>query len=88
MEEDIKVPPGRTSTTDGKETQLEVAPIGRENLFDAVLPQSSYEGFHRYDPTAEWSEAEERKLVWKTDLYLLSWICFMVNRLSIPEIFD
>jgi hypothetical protein len=88
MEEDIKVPPGRTSTIDGKDIQLEVAPIGRENLFDAVLPHSSYEGLHRYDLTAEWSEAEEKKLVWKTDLYLLSWICFMVSCLSIPEIFD
>ena len=52
--------------------------IGRENLSDALPPHESYEGLHRYDPGATWTEAEERKVVRKTDLILLSWLCVMV----------
>jgi hypothetical protein len=52
--------------------------IGRENLSDALPPHESYEGLHRYDPGATWTEAKERKVVRKTDLILLSWLCVMV----------
>ena len=51
--------------------------VGREHLFHAVPPHESYEGHHRWDPAFEWDEAEERRLVRKTDLYLLSWLCVM-----------
>lgn len=56
-----------------------VARVGRENLADAVPPHESYEGHHRWDPGLTWTAAEERKAVRKTDLYLLTWICFMVS---------
>lgn len=55
-----------------------VAHVGRESLADALPPHESYEGSHRYDPAATWTEVEERKVVRKTDLYLLVWICIMV----------
>lgn len=54
-------------------------PIGRDHLYDALPPHKSYEGLHRYDPTAIWTDKEEAAVVRKTDLYLLSWICFMVK---------
>lgn len=57
--------------------------LGRENLSDALPPHASYEGLHRYDTSATWTPEEERKVVRKTDLYLLSWICVMVS----PSIF-
>lgn len=66
-------------------SQISIAPVGRENLSDAIPPHESYEGRHRYDPGATWTEAEERKLVWKTDLYLLSWICLMVSYTSLDS---
>lgn len=53
--------------------------IGRENIHGIVPPHESYEGCHRFDPTASWSIAEERKAVRKTDLMLLSWLCVMVR---------
>jgi hypothetical protein len=63
-------------------SQISVAPVGRENLSDALPPHETYEGRHRYDPAATWTEQEERRVVRKTDLYLLSWICLMV---SVPK---
>ncbi len=59
-------------------SQISVARVGRENLSDSIAPHETYEGRHRYDPGATWTEQEERKVVWKTDLYLLTWICVMV----------
>ena len=80
MEKDANVTPKRTSSVyEPGSSHTEAAPIGRENLSAALPPLRSYEGLHRYDPAAKWSEAEERKVVRKTDLYLLSWICFMVR---------
>ena len=53
--------------------------VGRDHLFESLPPHESYEGLHRYDPTATWTVKEEAAVVRKTDLYLLSWICLMVN---------
>lgn len=53
--------------------------VGRENIHGTVPPHETYEGRHRFDPTATWSIAEERKVVRKTDLMLLSWLCVMVR---------
>ena len=55
------------------------ARLGRENLSDALPPHASYEGLHRYDTSATWTAEEEKRVVKKTDLYLLSWICVMVS---------
>jgi len=63
-------------------SQISVARVGRENLSDSLAPHETYEGLHRFDPGATWTEQEERRVVWKTDLYLLSWICVMVRDLA------
>lgn len=60
-------------------SQTSIAEAGVEHLFDKTPPHESYESLHRYDPQASWTEAEESKLLWKTDLYLLSWVCLMVK---------
>ena len=80
--EDPKAATSRKVSDTG--SQISVAHVGRENLADALPPHESYEGNHRYDPAATWTEAEERKVVRKTDFYLLSWICVMVCELSTP----
>jgi len=59
-------------------SHLSVARVGRQELSDALPPHESYEGRHRWDPNLEWTTDEEKKVVRKTDLYLLSWICLMV----------
>lgn len=70
----------RKTSLDGSASQTEdqAIPVGRENLSEALPPHESYEGRHRWDPSATWTEQEERRLVRKTDLYILSWICVMV----------
>lgn len=66
-------------------TQVSVNDVGRENLAAAITPHSSYEGRHRFDPSATWTAAEERRVVRKTDFYLLSWICFMFFGLQLDR---
>ena len=52
--------------------------VGRERIHSALPPHESYEGRHRFDPQATWTRAEERKVVLKTDLHLLTWLSVMV----------
>ena len=59
-------------------SHLSVTHVGRQNLADTLPPHESYEGRHRWDPTLTWTIHEERKVIRKTDLYFLSWICVMV----------
>ncbi|KAJ8059459.1 hypothetical protein OCU04_011121 [Sclerotinia nivalis] len=82
--EDFKDSPSRKVVSDTA-SQISVAHIGRENLADALPPHESYEGSHRYDPAATWTEAEERSVVRKTDLHLLLWICVMFFGLQLDR---
>lgn len=50
-----------------------------EDLSEVIAPHPSYEGLHRFDPRATWTAKEERVVVWKTDLFFMSWICVMVR---------
>lgn len=53
--------------------------VGRENIHLSIRPHESYEGGHRFDPYATWSAAEEKRVVRKTDIRLLGWLCVMVS---------
>lgn len=53
--------------------------VGQENLAGVIPPHESYEGHHRFDPTASWSVKEEKKVIFKTDLMLMTWLCLMVR---------
>jgi len=59
--------------------------IGQEHLAGVVPPHESYEGHHRFDPTASWTPEEERRVVWKTDLMLMSWLCLMFFGLQLDR---
>ena len=50
--------------------------IGGGSL-EAYEPIPEYEGRHRYDPKAQWTEEEEKKLVRKLDYRICSWVCLM-----------
>jgi hypothetical protein len=60
-------------------------PLATENLADVVAPHPSYEGHHRFDPTASWSIQEEKAVVWKTDVFFLGWVCIMVSSQIFPN---
>jgi hypothetical protein len=59
--------------------------VGQENLAGVVPPHESYEGHHRFDPIASWTPEEEKKVVLKTDLMLMTWLCLMVRHVK-PKI--
>lgn len=63
---------GKAVSDGGSVTQASEAHVGRDHLATVIRPHESYEGFHRFDPSATWTEAEERRVVRKTDLKLLS----------------
>ncbi|KAH8594418.1 major facilitator superfamily transporter [Bisporella sp. PMI_857] len=67
------------------DSQLSVAAVGRENIRDALPPHESYEGIHRWDPEATWTEAEEAAVVRKTDIRLLTWLCLMFFGLQLDR---
>jgi len=48
-------------------------------------PIDSYEGKHRWDPKAEWTEEEEKKVVRKLDYKICSWVCFMFFALQLDR---
>ena len=54
-------------------------------LIDSLEPHDSYEGKHRWDPTATWTPAEEAAVVRKTDFILLTWICVMFFGLQLGQ---
>lgn len=77
---DVEAPLAITQSVDANKGS-DIA-VGREQLHGSLPPHESYEGGHRFDPLAEWSVAEERRVVRKTDLRLLTWLCVMVREKS------
>lgn len=60
-------------------------PLGQEHLSSVVVPHKSYEGLHRFDPHATWTESEEQVVVFKTDVLLLSFLCLMFFGLQLDR---
>lgn len=63
----------------------EAVVVGRENLSSAIPPDDTYEGKHRWDPEATWTPEEEKRVVRKTDMLLLSWLCVMFFGLQLDR---
>lgn len=83
---DVEAYQAAKTVSDGASiTQVSDAHVGRDALADVVPPHDSYEGKHRFDPTATWTEAEERRVVRKCDTYLLSWLCVMFFALQLDR---
>ncbi|KAF4983915.1 hypothetical protein FZEAL_792 [Fusarium zealandicum] len=81
---DIEASPAvaRLSSVDIAKTHVGV---GRQELHSALPPHDTYEGGHRWDPLATWTAEEEKKVVRKTDLRLLSWLCLMFFGLQLDR---
>ncbi|KAH8547517.1 transporter-like protein [Umbelopsis sp. PMI_123] len=54
-------------------------------LADYYKPISSYEGYHRFDPTAVWTAAEEKVLLRKIDWRIMAWCCIMFIALQLDR---
>ncbi|KIH93146.1 transporter [Sporothrix brasiliensis 5110] len=85
-------PPISSSTSD---SDIDASPTKRSRFTgDAFVsgaaveiyePIPEYEGRHRYDPTAEWTEKEEKTLVRKLDKRICSWVCLMFFALQLDR---
>ncbi|KAG8700735.1 hypothetical protein FRC09_005786, partial [Ceratobasidium sp. 395] len=56
-----------------------------QKLGKYFVPIPEYEGAHRFDPKATWTEAEERSVVRKIDLRIMIWCCVMFFALQLDR---
>ena len=56
--------------------------VGLEKYY---MPIETYEGRHRYDPKATWTEAEEKALVRRLDIRVCAYCCFMFFALQLDR---
>ncbi|KAI4650467.1 hypothetical protein J4E93_002823 [Alternaria ventricosa] len=85
MGNDIEASPHTTRISEDANSLKSSAHVGREELADIVPPHETYEGRHRFDPQASWTIEEERRVVRKTDLRLLTWLCLMMFGLQLDR---
>ncbi|KAH8179074.1 major facilitator superfamily protein [Sarocladium implicatum] len=80
---DIEAHPAATDDLDNVDKgHIEV---GRENIHSTLAPHETYEGNHRFDPELTWTAEEERKVLRKTDLKLMTWLCVMFFGLQLDR---
>ncbi|KAF8608046.1 MFS general substrate transporter [Ceratobasidium sp. AG-I] len=72
--------PSTTSSTFNGDHIFEDPKLGKY-----FVPIPEYEGMHRFDPKATWTEAEERSLVRKVDLRIMIWCCVMFFALQLDR---
>ena len=48
-------------------------------------PIDTYEGKHRWDPKADWTDKEEKHVIRKLDLRICSWACLMFFALQLDR---
>ena len=56
-----------------------------DTLEKYYVPIEKYEGRHRYDPKATWTEAEEKSLIRRLDIRVCAWCCFMFFALQLDR---
>ena len=56
-----------------------------DSLEKFYVPIETYEGRHRYDPKATWTEAEEKSLIRRLDLRVCAYCCFMFFALQLDR---
>ncbi|TDZ21412.1 putative transporter [Colletotrichum orbiculare MAFF 240422] len=71
------------AASDSKQASSGVWAVGASS--PAFEPIPEYEGRHRYDPKATWSEQEEKKLVRRLDYRICSWVCLMFFSLQLDR---
>ncbi|KAE8824196.1 hypothetical protein HRS9139_09378 [Pyrenophora teres f. teres] len=64
MGNDIEATPHTARVNDIDASSLKSADhVGRQELANIIHPHASYEGHHRFDPHASWSDEEERRVL-------------------------
>ncbi|KAI9287822.1 major facilitator superfamily transporter [Umbelopsis sp. AD052] len=88
----LKVDSGldRKVDQDAKILNVEDIVVSESDFSDDKLatyykPREDYEGYHRFDPKAVWTEEEERVLVKKIDWRIMVWCCIMFVALQLDR---
>ena len=79
-----------SGSSENLKVDSDIKNVDRENVLEGGLeryyvPIDSYEGRHRYDPKAQWTEAEEKALVRKLDWRICAWCCLMFFALQLDR---
>lgn len=61
------------------------APVQEASLAEVTPPSTDYEGYGHWDPTMTWTPEEERKVILKTDMFLLTALCCMMFGLQLDR---
>ncbi|CAE6447513.1 unnamed protein product, partial [Rhizoctonia solani] len=77
---DVGEIPGTTSSTFDHDHVFDDPRLGKY-----FVPIAEYEGMHRFDPKATWTEAEEKTLVRKVDKRIMVWCCVMFFALQLDR---
>ncbi|KAL4891568.1 MFS transporter [Aspergillus ambiguus] len=77
--------PARVEDEEDTQSSKGAENVGQQCLAGVTPPHESYEGYHRFDPSATWTPREERAVVWKTDMLLLTCICLMFFGLQLDR---
>ena len=73
------------TNTDGDAKDTDQEGVLENDLGKYYVPIDSYEGRHRYDPKARWTEAEEKALIRKLDWRICAWCCLMFFALQLDR---
>ena len=70
----------------GKSLKTELAPDGHDTSLERFyVPIDSFEGRHRYDPKATWTQEEETALIRRLDIRVCAYCCFMFFALQLDR---
>lgn len=83
-DEDIETS-ARPRSVDDETLKDVVVDVGRDKLSAALPPDDKYEGKHRWNPLATWTPEEERTVVRKADIFLMTWLCVMFFGLQLDR---
>ncbi|EJT97231.1 MFS general substrate transporter [Dacryopinax primogenitus] len=82
---DIEAQPTDSSASSFKNGSADPNPFLDADLAPYLEPIKQYEGYHRFDPKATWTQDEEKRIVRKIDLRIMCWTCIMFFALQLDR---
>ncbi|KZT50289.1 putative transporter [Calocera cornea HHB12733] len=80
---DVERQSASSSLSNIKDSTSDPNPFDDPDLAPYLAPIAKYEGYHRFDPKAHWTEEEEKRIVRKIDFRIMVWTCIMFGALQL-----